>query len=96
MQNIITAPQIGSEEVIKVLLTPGTYPIAYNNKIDELVEQEVFPSRFEAEKWLQTHPIDLEIIYEKGHGLFAVESQALEMGGLTSPYTCSEIVCEDD
>lgn len=66
MQNIITAPQTGSEEVIKILLTPGTYPIAYNNKVDELVEQKMFPSRFEAEKWVQTHPIDLEIIYEKG------------------------------
>lgn len=96
MQNIITAPQTGCEEVIKVLLTPGTYPIAYNNKVDELVKEGAFPTRFEAEKWLQTTPIDLEIIYEKGHGLFAVESQALEMGGLVSPYTCSEIVCEDN
>ena len=96
MENIITAPQTGSEEVIKVLLTPKTYPIAYKNKVDELMEQGAFLSRLEAEEWLQTTPIDLEIIYEKGHGLFAVESQALEMGGLTSPYTCNEIVCEDN
>lgn len=96
MENIIIAPPVGSEEVIKVLLTPETYPIAYKNKIDELIEQGAFPTRLEAAKWLENTPIELEIIYEKGHGLFAVESQALESGGLKSPYTCDEIVCEDD
>ena len=32
-------PSIGSEEVIEVRLTPYKYPIAFKNKVDELLEQ---------------------------------------------------------
>ena len=90
------AVNAGCEEVIEVLLTPNKFPIAYKNKVDELMEQEVFDNREDAEKWVQTTPICLEILYEKHSGLFAVESEALECGGIISPYTNKEIICEDE
>lgn len=37
--------------------------------------------------------IELEIYYEKGTGLFAVESEAVESGTIYSPYTAE--VCEN-
>jgi hypothetical protein len=36
---------------------------------------------------------ELEIYYEKGTGLFAVESEAVESGTIYSPYTAE--LCED-
>ena len=95
-KDVIIAPKAGCEEVIEVLLTPTKFPIAYKNKVDELMEQGAFDTREEAEKWVQTTPICLEIIYEKHSGLFAVESEGLESGGLVSPYTNKEIICEDE
>ena len=95
-KEVIIAPQAGCEEVIEVLLTPNKFPIAYKNKVDELMEQGAFDNREDAEKLVQTTPICLEIIYEKHSGLFAVESEGLECGGLISPYTNKEIICENE
>lgn len=92
----VVAPRVGCEEYIEVLLTPTKYPIAYKNKIDELMEQELFSSREEAEHWVQTNPICLEFIYEKNCGLFAVESEAIEANACTSPYSGLDVVSEDD
>ena len=36
----VIAPRVGCEEYIEVLLTPTKYPIAYKNKVDELMEQK--------------------------------------------------------
>ena len=76
-------------EGIWVKLTPEVYPIAYQNKVDELVEQGAVASREEAEKLVKSTPIYLELYYEKHHGLFAVESEALETTPevICSPYT---------
>lgn len=93
---IINAPKPGFEEVIEVLLTPTKFPIAFKNKVDELMEQGAFKTREDAEQWVQTTPICMEILYEKHSGLFAVESEGLESGGLVSPYTNKEIICEDE
>ena len=71
-------PSIGSEEVIEVRLTPYKYPIAFKNKVDELLEQGAFNTKEEAEKWVMETPFVLELIYDKHSGLFAVESEALE------------------
>ena len=95
-KNVIIAPKAGNEEVIYVSLSPTKFPIAYKNKVDELMEQGAFDTRKEAEEWVQTNPICLEIIYEKHSGLFAVESEGLECGGLISPYTNKEIICENE
>lgn len=96
MEKIVIAPPPGQEEVIEVLLTPFRFPIAYKNKVDELMEQGAFDSREEAERWVQTTPICLELIYEKHSGLFAVESEAIEANACTSPYSQYDIVSEDE
>lgn len=95
-KDVIVAPKPGLEEVIEVLLTPTKFPIAFKNKVDELMEQGAFNTREEAEHWVQTTPVCMEIIYEKHSGLFGVESAGLESGGLVSPYTNKEIICEDE
>ena len=74
-------------EPINVVLTKNLTPIAYNNKIKELVEQGCYPTKEEAEK---AHPhfiIECEIYYQKNIGLFAVESEAVEYCDIYSPYT---------
>ena len=94
MYNTIKAPEPQYAEVIDVLLTPEKYPIAFKNKVDELMEQEAFDTKEEAEHWVRTTPIGLEIFYEKHSGLFAIESEAVESGCCTSPYTQKDIVDE--
>ena len=95
-ENIVIAPPPGQEEVIEVLLTPTRFPYSYKRKIEELMEQGVFDSQEEAEHWVQTTPICLELIYEKNTGLFAVESEAIEANACTSPYSQYDIVSEDE
>lgn len=79
-------------ESIDVLLTKEKFPIAFNNKVEELLEQKAFNTREEAEKWLSTTPIELELYYEKHSGLFGVEAEAMESCSetLCSPYTKEE------
>lgn len=74
-------------ESIKVTLSKGEYPIAYNNKIEELVEQGLYKTTEDAENDNPTIEIEMEIYYEKHYGLFAVESEAVESGTIYSPYT---------
>ena len=85
------ANKAGQEETIGVLLTRRTFPIAFQNKLNELMEQGAFDSEEEATRWIETNPIILEIMYEKDSGLFAVESEAIESGDIVSPYTKEEI-----
>lgn len=80
-------------EPIKVTLSKGEYPIAYNNKIEELVEEGLYKTTEDAENDNPTIEIEMEIYYEKHYGLFAVESAAVESGTIYSPYT-SEL-CDD-
>lgn len=80
-------------ESIKVTLSKGEYPIAYNNKIEELVEEGLYKTTEDAENDNPTIEIEMEIYYEKHYGLFAVESAAVESGTIYSPYT-SEL-CDD-
>lgn len=86
-------------ESITVHLRPDTYPRAYQNKVDELVEQGAFDTREEAEKWVQETPFVLELYYEKDNGLFAVESDALDncgYGSIVTPYGHKPIVTPED
>lgn len=80
-------------ESIKVTLSKGEYPIAYNNKIEELVEEGLYKTTEDAENDNPTIEIEMDIYYEKHYGLFAVESAAVESGTIYSPYT-SEL-CDD-
>ena len=57
------ANKIGQEETISVLLTRNAFPIAFQNKLDELMEQGAFNSEEEATRWIESNPIVLEIMY---------------------------------
>ena len=89
------ANKIGQEETISVLLTRKSFPIAFQNKLNELMEQGAFDSEEEATSWIESNPIVLEIMYEKNWGLFAVESEAIESNCLMSPYSGEEIDCDE-
>jgi hypothetical protein len=81
------------EMIGKIRLTKDKFPIAFNNKVEELLEEGVCNTKEEAEKIVNDIIFELEIYYEKGHGLFAVECEAVESGTIYSPY--SRDMCED-
>ena len=83
-------------ESINIKLSKEYTPIAYQNKLDELMDCEAFDTKAEAEKWLSETPIELELYYEKGYGLFGVEAEAVESTELTSPYSGAPILNEDE
>lgn len=71
-------------EIISVRLSPNKTPIAYENKVRCLMLSGL--SREEAEK-VALEPMDLELYYEIGAGLMAVDPAAVESGTIRSPYT---------
>lgn len=81
------------ESIGKITLTKEKFPIAFNAKVEELLEEGVETNRKDAERLVSQMEIELEIYYEKGTGLFAVESEAVESGTIYSPYTAE--LCED-
>lgn len=83
-------------ESIEIVLSKEKTPRAYKEKLDELLETKAFNTKEEAEEWLKTAKFDMEIIYEKGNGLFLVESEAIESGGITSPYTQEDVIPMDE
>lgn len=74
-------------EPVMIQLDPIKTPKAYYNKVYDLLTAG--HSMEEAEK-LALEPIECEIYYEVGAGLFAVESGAVESGIIYSPYTMEE------
>ena len=82
------------EPIGTIKLTKERFPIAYNNKIEELLEEGACETREEAEKVMKDAEFNLELYYHKGYGLFAVESEAVESGTIYSPYDGS--LCEEE
>lgn len=80
-------------EYIKITISKENYPIAYRNKIEELVEQGAYADAELAEFHNPTFEMDCELYYDKHSGLFAVECGAVEAGTIYSPY--SGELCED-
>ena len=74
------------EHLCDVKLTKDKYPVAFSEKVQELME-DCGMTQEEAEKAIPDMEIELEIYYHKGFGLFAVESGAVESGVIFSPYT---------
>ena len=93
---VLVAPPAGMEEIIDVRLGETTFLAAYKEKMDELREQGAFEGDDEARIWLRQNPIVLELVYEKHHGLFAVESDALGSGCVRSPYTDADVVTPEE
>ena len=83
-------------ESINITLSRENTPIAYQNKLDELMDCKAFDTQAEAEAWLNETPIELELYYENGYGLFGVESEAVESTEIKSPYSGSPILDEDE
>lgn len=81
------------ESIGKFKLSEDKTPIAFKAKVEELIEEGVCHSEEEAKALVNDMEIELEIYYEKGTGLFAVESEAVESGTIYSPYTAE--LCED-
>jgi hypothetical protein len=80
-------------EGIFIIIDKEQYPIAYRNKIEELVEQGCYDTIEDAERDNPTFEMDCEIYYDKHSGLFAVECGAVESGTIYSPY--SGEICDD-
>ncbi len=83
-------------ESINIILSKENTPIAYQNKLDELMNCKAFDTQSEAEKWLSETPIELELYYENGYGLFGVEAEAVESMKIQSPYSGAPILDEDE
>ena len=75
------------EEVIEVRLSREKTPKAFKEKLEELMEEGAFNTEKEAIEWIEKTPFVMEIYYERGSGLFLVESETLESGDIVSPYT---------
>ena len=78
-------------EFFIVTINKTQHPIAWANKINCLMLSGF--SKEEAEKELENNPtFEMEMYYEIGSGLFAVETHAVEAGTIYSPY--SSDMCE--
>lgn len=81
-------------ELMDIKLNPEKHPIAYKNKVDELIEDGM--SKEDAEYYVNNTVFTLELIYEKHQGLFAVETEAIESGEIISPFTSKIIEVENE
>lgn len=83
-ERIPVAPA-GQEEVVNVFLEERRFPTAFRAKVAELLDEKACNGEQEAKAVVRSTPFALELYYEKGCGLFAVESEALE--------SCPEDIC---
>lgn len=74
-------------EIITIGLSQEYTPKAWEARVRELIE-DCGMTRREAESEANSQKIELELYYEEGYGLFAVEVEAAEnLDGFSSPYT---------
>ena len=76
-------------EGIIIIIDKEQYPIAYRNKIEELVEQGCYPTIHDAEKDNPFFELECELYYDKHSGLFGVEAEAVAASAesICSPYS---------
>lgn len=79
-------------EIIHVILSQDKFPIFFKQKVDELIE-EFNLTEEEARKQVEGMEFTLELCYQQGSGLFAIETEAIEQSGnnLFNPYTGEHI-----
>ena len=80
------------KDMTTIKITRNNAPKVFQAKLEELLEEGVCSTEEEAEKLINDMEFELELYYEKGTGLFAVESEAVESGTIYSPYTAE--LCE--
>jgi hypothetical protein len=78
----------GTEETIVVKLSKELTPIAFNNKVAELIEQGLTTE--EAENAVYDMEFVMELYYQKDYGLFLVESELIDYTTIVSPYNGEE------
>lgn len=61
------------------------HPEAFKSKCEEFVEQGITTNIEDAKEILSNCEIDLQLVYDKHNGLFAVEAEAVE--------SCAEDIC---
>lgn len=75
-------------ESIIVRLSEKETPIAFANKLHELMSQKCFDNIEDAKAWIEETPFEMDVYYEEGKGLFCVESDAVDNSvDIYSPYT---------
>jgi len=95
ISNVVKKNPAGSEEVIDIILDRNKWPIAWQAKKDELMN-EAGMSEKDAENFIVTTPIQMELYYNYGFGLYLVETEAVEACvPMFDPYNGNEMV-EDD
>lgn len=79
-------------EIIHVILSQEKFPIFFKQKVDEVIE-EFNLTEEEARKQVEGMEFTLELCYQQGSGLFAIETEAIEQSGnnLFNPYTGEHI-----
>ena len=80
-------------ESIFVELSPEETPVAYNNRVECLMRSGLSE---EIAKRTALDPIELEVFYEVGKGLFAVEGENVKYGSVASPYSGEYVFAPDD
>ena len=78
-----------SEFLCTVRLTKEQFPIAFEQKVQEMISCCPDLSREEIESLIPEMEIDLELYYQPGYGLFAIENEAIGCGPIFSPYDAS-------
>jgi hypothetical protein len=77
-----------AEILCTLRLTKEMFPIAFEHKVQEMLSSCPDLTRDEVEELIPDMEIQLELYYEEGYGLMAIDSEAI--GGCTpiySPYT---------
>ena len=81
-------------EPITIRIDKVHTPIAFATKVEELVENGM--ERAEAEKMADGMGFECEIMYHKGYGIFAMESEPLNCIDPYSPYNGEMAVREEN
>ena len=76
-------------EVIDVVTTPDTYPELFRRRVKSLMSSGL--PQPEAEKFVVSTALQLELFYDIGRGGFAVDAEAVGNAPLYNPYTGKEI-----
>lgn len=81
-------------EVIDVITTPDTHPELFRRRVKCLTSSGLPQS--EAEKFVASTPLKLELFYDIGLGGFAIDAEAVGNTPLYNPYTGIEIIDEPE
>ncbi len=81
-------------EVIDVVTTPDTYPELFRRRVKSLVSSGL--PQPEAEKFVVSTALQLELFFDIGRGGFAVDAEAVGNTPLYNPYTGKAIIDETE